>query len=262
MINTEILEHLVRLAIYSTAIKREKPVSVMLIAPPEHGKTEVLKKFAFISTVKIMTDFNTFVFSEYANEYQLGLKKTIIIPDFIRVIKKKYSAQANSLTIMNAITEEGWTGKLPLGQVTSKTIYANIITALTTDELRDKRHKWNKIGFLSRFIPVTYSYSKLTVRQIREYIKDRIYHTDKPYDFKVPKIEIDVTLPKELAREIENLSLDISEEENILGFRLQRQLQVLAMSNAVASQRNLVINEDIKIIEKITKFINYNFNPI
>ena len=263
MINTQILEHAIRLALYSAIIKKENPVSLMIIAPPEHGKSELLKKFAFVNSVKITSDFNTYFFSDFATEFELNQKRTLIIPDFLRIVKKKYSTQSNVLTILNAITEEGWIGKLPLGQVINKPIKANVITALTQDEMIDKRHKWTKVGFLSRFIPLTFSYNMETKQQIREYIKDRIYQNDNPYDFELDLTKkIDVTLPKEMAKKIEKITLDISAESNLTGFRLQRQLQVLAMANALTNSRNVVTDIDIEVIKEITKFINFNFRPI
>ena len=261
MINLQPIEYLLKLAVVTPFIQREKPVSVMLIAPPEHGKSEVLKKFAFVDSVAIATNFDSYVFSEIALQYPN--KRTIIIPDFLRITKRKYSTQSNALTILNALTEEGWIGKLPLGQSIQKPIVMNVLTALTKDELRDKRHKWATIGFLSRFVPVTYSYKEETIKQIRNYIKDRIYRVDEPYNGNfLPKNDVDVILPKEVAEMIESIVLDISEEENILGFRLQRQLQTLAMANAILNGRNIVQKEDYLVIKELSKFINFKFTEV
>ena len=263
MINTQILELAIKIALYTAVVKNENPVSIMLVAPVEHGKTEILKKFAFINTVKIISDFNTFMFADFATEYQMNQKATIVIPDFLRIVKKKYSTQSNALTILNAITEEGWMGKLPLGQTISKPIKANVITALTQDEMMDKRHKWAKLGFLSRFIPMSFSYNNATKQQIREYIKDRIYHTDKIQEFELDmKNKIDVVLPKDLAQIIEEITLNIAEKDNLTGFRLQRQLQVMCMGCALMNTRSVVNISDVEIIQQISEFINFNFKQI
>lgn len=263
MINTEVIEHIIKIAIYTTMLKRENPVSIILVAPVEHGKTEILKKFAFINSVKIISDFNTFIFADFATEYQMNQKKTIIIPDFLRIVKKKSSTANNSLTIINAITEEGWMGKLPMGQSIDRPIKANVITAITKDEMGDKRHKWVKIGFLSRFIPISFSYNEATKQQIREYIKDRIYKLDDMQDFEIEEKEkIDIALPKKLANEIEFIAKSIAIRNNLTGFRLQRQLQVLAMGNALSNKRNVVNEDDIKMIKEISLFINFDFKQL
>jgi hypothetical protein len=203
------------------------------------------------------------MFSEFANEFQMKQKATIVIPDFLRVVKKKYSTQNNSLTIMNSITEEGWIGKLPLGQVIDKPIRANVITALTKDELVDKRHKWTKMGFLSRFIPLSFSYNDATKQQIREYIKDRIYHSDLAQEFEIDlKTKIDIALPKDKAKDIEFIAKSISFRSNFTGFRLQRQLQVLAMASALSNKRNIVIDADVDLVKEISLFINFDFKKL
>jgi hypothetical protein len=97
MISLDKIEYLLKLAIVSPFIAKEKPVSVMLLAPAEHGKSELLKKFAFVESVLVSTNFDTFVFSDFAMQYPK--KQTIIIPDFLRLVKRKYSTHANILTI-------------------------------------------------------------------------------------------------------------------------------------------------------------------
>lgn len=262
MIGTAVIEHAVRLAIYTPAVRGETPVSMLLLAPPEHGKSEILKKFAFVPSVRIVSEFNTFTFSEIANEFTAGRIKTLILPDFLRVVKRKYSTAANAISILNAITAEGWIGRLPLGQMIDRPIILNVITALTEGELRDKRHKWAQLGFLSRFVPLSYSYSRTTKDRIRNYIKDRIYVKDNVFNFEIPKSPVDIILPPEEGEALKSISIHLSEQNNLTGFRLQRQLQTLAMANALVSGRTVVNEEDVKIIQKIAELINFDFNPL
>ena len=265
MIKTQVLEHAVRLGIWSSLVNKERPVSMILLAPVEHGKSEILKKFAFVKSVKVTSDFNTFIFAEFVYEYQAGNKLTLIIPDFIRVVKRRYSTQASNLTILNALTEEGWIGKLPLGQAIKEPITANLLTALTEDELIDKRHKWSKIGFLSRFVPLSFSYGRDTEKLIRGYIKDRLYQKDDPFDFELPKNKIDVAIPPDITDMVEELCFTVKDRirsRNMLGFRLQRQLQTLTMASAISNGRNLVSAGDYDAVEGIAKFINYEFEKI
>lgn len=265
MINTEILEHAVKLALYSPMIKKEKGVSIIIVAPPEHGKTEILKKYQNISTNFVTSDFNTFIFADFVREYESGLKTTITIPDFLRAVKKKYSSQSNILTTLNTITEEGWTGTLALGQKVKNPIKANVLTSITKDEIMDKRFRWTSMGFMSRFIPLSYSYKEQTKDGIRDYIKSRNYISDDPYDFSIPREKVDITLPRQIAIEIEDLSKYIAREinsQNFTGFRTQRQLQTLAMASALSNQRTMVNNDDLEVVREISKFINFDFKKI
>ncbi len=265
MINTQILEHVVKLAIFSTKINKEKGVSLIILAPPESGKTEILKKFAYVETAKFMTDFNSFHFADFANDYVADKKRTIVIPDFLKIIKKKYSSQVNALGILNAITEEGWMGKLQLGQSFDRPIFANVITALTQGEIRDKRHKWSEMGFLSRFVPLSFKYSDVSKDLIRNYIKDRMYSIDEPFKIDIDTKKHDIVLPKNIANKIENLTLLIMlkfKMLNFTGFRLQRQLQTLALASALVNQRSIVNESDFETISMIANFINFDFKEI
>ena len=265
MINTQMIEHIVKLGIYSAGINGETPVSIMLIANPESGKTTILSKFANVPSVKFTTDLNTNMFVDFCYEYQANLKKTIIIGDFLRITSKKHSSQKNILTILNACMEEGYTGKLPMGQYIEKKITANLITSITQDEVSDKRHKWSQLGFMSRLLPVTYAYNNETAEKIMQYIKDRVYHQDKPFEFIIEKEKVDIMLSSNFADDLEVIKSEVLsklKETNLYGFRLQRQFQVLAMANALASKRNVVTKDDVDMIREISKFINFEYTRI
>lgn len=265
MINTETLEIAMKLAIWSIKIKDEIPVSLLILAPPEHGKTAIMLKLSQIDTVKTITDFNTFQFQDFVNDYIADKKRTIIIPDFLKVMRKKYSTQQNAIGIINAITEEGWIGKLPLGQSVDRRINANVITALVPQEIKDKRRKWSQLGFLSRFVPLSFSYSDVTKEMIRGYIKDRNYRSEVPIKAEIGVSQNFVYLPKTMAEMIENIALGTLlrfKDTDLTGFRLQRQLQVLAMSSALSKGREEVNEEDVNLIKEISHFINFDFNMI
>ena len=262
MIHTELLEQAIKLAVYSTSVENEKPVSMLLVAKPEHAKSEILKLFSTVKQVFYTSDFNTFVFSDFAGDYLSGSKKTIMIPDFLKVVKKKQSTQANALTLLNAITEEGFTGRIMGGSYIDKPLVANVITAITQREMSDKRHKWAELGFLSRFVPLSYSYNNGTKQLIREFIKQRDYHRDKTYTFVPPEKPKKIALPSEMADLIEKISIDIAKENDLTGFRLQKQLQTLCMTNAMLNGRDIVLQADVDTVSVIAQFINFNFTSI
>ena len=262
MINTELLEQAVKLAVYSTAIENEKPVSMLLVAKPEHAKSELLKLFSHVKQVFYTSDFNSYVFGDFANEYLKGTKKTIMIPDFLKVVKKKQATQANALTLLNAITEEGFTGRVMGGSYIDEPLVANVITAITQREMRDKRHKWAELGFLSRFVPLSYSYNDDTKKLIREFIKHRDYHRDTNHTFTLPSEPRKIALPKEMADRIEEITIEIAVKNELAGFRLQKQLQTLCMTNALLNGRDMVLTADVDTIDVIARFINYDFTSI
>lgn len=262
MINTEHLEHAVKLALLSAYVDKERPVSMLLVAKPEHAKSEILKAFSSTKSVFYTSDFNTYYFSNFANQYLKGDKKTIVIPDFLKVVKKKLSTQQVSLTLLNSITEEGFTGQIQGGGWIDEPVIANVITAITEREMRDKRHKWAELGFLSRFVPLSYSYTEKTLDQIRDFIRQRNYRFDKTHKLEVPYQKVNVELPENIASQLQELTITIAKSNKLTGFRLQKQLQTLTMAEAVLNKRTMVIQSDLDVILELSKYINYDFTKI
>jgi hypothetical protein len=81
--------------------------------------------------------------------------------------------------------------------VWNKDVKANVISAVTDEALNDARHGWAKMGFLSRFIVFSYSYSLPTVMAILNRYSDHGLHL-KSTTVTLPKDTIDVTLPSAL----------------------------------------------------------------
>jgi len=51
-----------------------------------------------------------------------------------------------------------------------KHVKCGIITAITGEELGDHRHRWHRVGFLSRVVPFSYSYGIDSVKKVFQYI--------------------------------------------------------------------------------------------
>jgi DNA replication initiation complex subunit (GINS family) len=50
--------------------------------------------------------------------------------------------------------------------------------------------------------------------------------------------------------------------EKIYGFRLQKQIQRLAMASALKNGRERVTPEDVELIQELSNYINLNYNQI
>lgn len=265
MIKLDYLAQLVELSLWSAFIKGERPVSMFLVSHIESGKSSLLKQYKNWSSVSMQTDFNTHIFEQLVPDMERKVTRTLIFPDFLRLVSRSSKTRQNIVTILNSLIEEGWEGKLPFGREIKEPIQANVVTAITPDEISDKRHKWNKMGFLSRFIPVSFSYTDNTSNQIKNYIRDEIYRKDEKYNhFRMPRKSQDIKLPKEIGDELMQLSEIIKNriDKNLYGFRLQRQIQVITKANALQNNRNIVTENDLEIIQKLTNFMNLDYKQI
>jgi hypothetical protein len=162
-----------KLAILSHYIehKEDKSVSVALIAEIETDKTRTLKKFYKTKGVAVETDLTYMGLINYVlPQIEMGQVKTIIIPDMIKTVMKKQSTVQNFIGILNSLMEEG------VHQITLKDFKdfkgarANLLTSMTPALLNSHKLLWNRMGFLSRFLPFTYSYTESKTETIHDAI--------------------------------------------------------------------------------------------
>lgn len=262
MIGLKPLENFIKLLIFSTYIKGERPISSMIIAEPEHGKTELLKSIK-AERVKVVMDITAYGISNYLLPMISAKQiRTMIFPDFLRILTRGRRIVDEILTTINIIVEDGidavaftkniqWPGS-------EKRVFANVIIALTPSQLEARFKKLRDFGFISRILPLYYTYTNEDIERIHEKIKEGYKFPE--LEIKVPEKDLEVSLNKTLASlfdpYIELLKPTMGYH---LGLRLRRQLQTLAKASALIKGRTEVIKEDIKEVISFTPFF---FNPI
>ena len=151
------LVDMVTLTLYTAYIKNvPKPNSLLIIAKPESGKTEILKKFIPNKNVTYLSDITAFgIERDYLSKIESGEIRHIIIPDLLKPLSRKESTVKTFITMMNALIEEGIASAstYAMRRTSEKHVKCGIITAITGEELSDQRHNWGRIGFLSRIVP-------------------------------------------------------------------------------------------------------------
>lgn len=268
MIGTDEIEHLVQLCIWSSYVKDERPVSMMLLSNVENGKTEILKKAQDIKGVLYLNDLTAWGLQHrYIKELANGTYNTIVIPDFITPLSKNADTADSLVTFLSGIIEEG-TARIAtyatpdLGLAVP--VRCNIITAIAKEFVQTRRAAWTKIGFMSRLLPVSYDYSVSTKDAIHRYIAHELYQKDPPFRLNLEAVQpTEVSMSQEFALEIMGLSLQVANElinSNVTsGFRLHRQLHALAKASALSRGNTTVDEIDIEIIRHHSNFINFNY---
>jgi hypothetical protein len=132
-------------------IQDEKPISLLVVAKPESGKTSVLKMYR---------ENRGIVYVTYCTAYGLtrdilpkivsGEVKTIVIPDLMTPLSKQTKTRQAFVAFLNNLIEEGVAKVTIYFNVWDRDVNANVITAVTDEALKDGRHNWAKLGFLSR----------------------------------------------------------------------------------------------------------------
>jgi len=264
IIEAEPLKKMVQLTLQTAFLKPYVPVSLLLIAKPETGKTSVLttssykKNFIFFTneiTAKMLNDI-------VLPQIERKEIRFIIIPDILNCIEKQKSTRQQFLNFIKTLIEEGVTSTWTYHKryVAKEPLKCGLITAITTvDFMRVKRYLEN-IGLLSRFVPFSYDYAIEKVKKIFQHIEIEEENEDKLI-MMVQRAK-EVKGNPDLFKEFELISTKLASQYSGYGFRAQVRLQQLAKANALLNKRTEVNREDIEEIVKLSNWINFDFNPL
>jgi hypothetical protein len=264
----EPLLEMLRLILYTAYIKGiPKPNSLLIIARPESGKTEALKKFTVNKNVAYLTDVTAFgIQRDWLAKIEAGEVRHIIIPDLLKPLSRKESTVNSFITMLNSLIEEGISSMstyVTPGPVSfRKPVKCGLITAITSDEFRDKRHSWRKKGFLSRTIPFSYKYGMNTVNKVFNSILDLDYTKEHDIKLDIPKQDIAIKLKPKYARAILPSTATIARAQQTYGFRLQKQFQALLQASALERKRHAVNQRDVDRVLYLMNWVNFDENEI
>ena len=144
-------------------------------------------------------------------------------------------------------------------------VKCNVITAVTDEALNDGRREWAKIGFLSRFIIFTYSYSLSTVVEILgKYAHCYLDSKDdgKTVNFELPREEVGIELPIEIAEKLTPLATKMGEQFGLYGIRAMINLRSLIKALAYRNKKKTVTELEFQELMELADFMNFDYNPI
>ena len=266
MIKLDWLRELITYVLYSSFVKNEIPVSILLIANSESGKTQVLEKFRNAKSVLWLTDFTRYgISTTYYDRIKSLELRTIIMPDMCAIVQEpNQKVSERVVNFLTSIIEEGVTNITTYNiNIASKVpIRMGFIGAITKDVFSDRRSCWRRSGFISRTLPVSYDISDITKQEIKEYINNKLHTSEPPIKLKLPKRSVNIELNPILAKQFNPLSDSIGTILDTNGFRALRHLQVLACARALSQGRKEVVQEDIDKIIKLADWANLSFKKI
>ena len=254
MIGLQDVEELIAYTLWSAWVKDVRPLSLMIIAKVESGKTETVNQFIWNKGVLVMTDLTYWgLLHKYGEQLMSGEINHIIIPDMIVPINRATDTVNSLIAFLNALTEEGvreiTTYAMPDGLNLTNPIRAGIITTIARKDFDKWKERWSAVGFTSRFLPVCYDYSEATRDEIFNAL---IFRRATSVEIKLnfPETPQYVFLPPGIATSTTQYSKPLGAAIETYGFRAQRQLQTLMMSRALSQGRDTVNKDDFdKIVE-------------
>jgi len=117
------------------------------------------------------------------------------------------------------------------------------------------------MGFLSRFIVFSYSYSISTVTEILDYYSGYGLSL-KTIKTKLPKRQVDVELPKEIADKLNPIAMKIGEQFRLYGLRAKINFRSLLKCLAYQNGRKVVTEAEFQEFLELADYMNFDFNPI
>lgn len=280
-IGLEKIERLIELCLISGYVKDgNAPLSAILVSHPECNKTNTLLKFSFPHSIET-TDLSAKPISEFIiPKLRNNELNHIIIPDMIKMLSHRQSTVDSTIAFLNALMEEGLKQNLFFGQVFEfkERKKCGLLTAVTFDFYYKVFRKWREIGFSSRFLPISYTYSKSTVSQIHDAIQNSTSLDELSKGKKVTKKKIQIkeneaswinVKANEIAKEQSNESIRVTVRGGnqkrikieVYGFRLHKQLRKLAMSIALSHKELIVTWSHIKELDLLLDYIRMPKNP-
>lgn len=272
MINTDKLEYIIKCILASGYIKNERPLSLLIVSGAEAGKTTLIRKYCLKSDgIFYTTDATAYGIIRDTNglrDFEENKYRHIVIPDLISCLSRREDTVKTFITFLNSIIEEGivnistYITKIRPENKKIVNINVGLITAITKDEFNFYKRKWNRIGFLSRLIPLSYDYDVTTRLKIFNYIENEEHLKDSLEKLSFNKRPRVIKLSVELAKRLEPYSLSLSELQKTYGFRLQRNFQTLLKAIAYLDDKDEVTEEHLKKFEEIITYINLYYNKI
>lgn len=282
IINTEKIERIIELALASGYIKDgTAPLSVILIGNPESAKTKIIQKFkckhGTIETSDLSAKSITDNIIPMLERNELH---HIMIPDMIKVLAHKSTTVDATMTFLNALMEEGIKNQLFFGQEFSmrRRHKCGLLTSCTFEYFYKIFRKWHDIGFLSRFLPVSFRYSNPTIAEINFQISRNEFFNEVSKIKKIAKKVI--IIPNDISDKISFLVREISDSQlsdsirikmrggkersykiEMYGFRLHRQLRKLLQSITLLKGMDICQWEDMNELIKLIDYIRLPKNP-
>jgi hypothetical protein len=254
LIGVERLLELVQTTILTGRVSDMRPVSLLLIAAPESGKTSIVLQQP-CEQVAVLNDV-----TGRGLQLLCQMKAEIshfVLTDLTTVGAHKSSVARYTMSTLTAITEEGLTATAVGGQIeTYQHGRRGIIGCLTASMAKDKRAWWNRIGLASRMLPFSYVHSTPLVIKIKASI-DKNQRGKEPEVFITPKAPIEVRFGAKETTQIRQLADIKANELKEIGYRRLKQFRALAAAHSLLRHKHKVDAQDVQFIESLQPYISY-----
>ena len=266
LIGVEIVSEFIQSVLMTGKVKGFPPVSALLIATPECGKTSIVTDAFQSGRTKSaiqLTDVTGRGLMELCKNHPEVTH--FIFNDMVTILSHKQSVNTYTLSVLNAMTEEGIQSAAYPGRVES---YEHgkraIIGCVTTTMMKDQRRWWNAHGLSSRLFPFCYDHDATLTIKVKDSIE--MGHNEKKKKkaaarhggIVVKKLAVEMS--PDIRKKVRVLSDSISHSlGDSKGYRRLHQFNSLIRGHALArADRNRkVTQKDLEFLYRIQPYISY-----
>lgn len=260
LVGVELLQEYVGTVVLTGKVKGHVPVSTMLIAQPERGKTSVALDKSCTS-VAPLTDVTgkglQFV-------CQMSPKVShIVIMDMAVVMSHSKKSAEYFFSMLLAMLEEGIRAMASPGGITTvENGRRAIIGCVTSDQAKDNRRWWYSRGVARRMIPFHYEYPDALVIEIKNRIDaGHASNFDSPKGLRIPELMLPVAISEQCSIDIRRLADNRAANLGQLGISLLKNYRTLAAGHAIyrGNWKNVRVGqEDVEFLERIDRYISWS----
>lgn len=223
LIGLEALQDLIELGLWSAYVKGERIVSLLIVAEPESGKTELMKKYRKNKGVFVRRRFTSYgiIRDLLDGKMELICKSPkilghLIVYDYATIFAFKSNTVDTTIEFLDALTEEGlsceteyWIKEADLKKFAG--LKAGLIAGINTFGFftsgRKVKTNLYKGGWFSRNIVVSFAISETMKSKIFDSITQGKYRYDKDYVGQIrlllPLKRTNVKISREYAQKFE-----------------------------------------------------------
>lgn len=254
LVNVSPLLELLRAAIWTGILADDDPVSVVLIAPQESAKTEMLKYFRGTRSLEFFSDLTSYGIYEFKSEIENEKLRHIVILDLVRIMSHPRTTSERTIQTIASLIEDGQMTVADGGGVSwrnEKLVLPRIgsLMGVTPEIYYRKRKMFRDTGFMSRFLPVRYTFSDSTAKQVHFAIRNG-NKKPEPHPLILPEKRMKAVIPDKIAKLVQNSAYDLGHQESTWGFRWHRSLRALIKAHAISENRfNVEESDYIKLCQ-------------
>jgi len=256
-----LLEKTVSLCLYSAYVKERKPLSLLISAPPGTGNSELLMKFSENKGVAVFNQGTRYGIYKQINDLGYNLKH-LIIPDLSAVLGAHPGIASDLINLISILVEEGITSVQTyyFWRTFNPPLKVGVLCAVSDSDLKSHKTRLSRTGFLSRFLPFTYSYDKHMLDRVLGYVRRGDILKEEKIRLNLPDQVVDVQCdPKYVDQFTEFTKLEGMEQREA---RFLEHIRILLKSNALMNGRTEVNGQDVLDVMKLVIFLNYKYNVI